>query len=113
VAIKRHEFHPKSSVAVATPIEADGVLSASASPSLLALSRGTMARSAVPTVQRSSRPAAFVDQRVAFTAGATSSPHMLCELSAGFSAVTALAWSATRAAVPLQTSDYACLLEAV
>jgi len=56
VAIKRHEFHPKSRVAIATTVfEADDhCSSASVSPSSLALVRGTTARSAVRADQRPS-----------------------------------------------------------
>jgi hypothetical protein len=114
VAIKRHEFHPKCSVAVATPlIEADRFASASASPSLLAPVRGTVACSAVPTAQRLSADTDFPIGFVAFGMGATSSHNESCVLIAGKMAVTPRAKSATRAAVPLQTPYYPRLFEAV
>ncbi len=134
VAIKRHEFHPQSYVAPATPVfEADrGSVSASASPSLLAPARGTTARSAVSVINgsptRSSVPTRLVSRRsgiasrrsftnprhgVAFMPRATSSHDRSCVLHAHPGAVTRSACSATRAAAPWQTPRYACLLEAV
>jgi hypothetical protein len=138
VAIKRHEFHPKSRVALATTLfEADrSSVSASASPSLLAPLRGTTAcsafaadapaavavniaesRSSVPpfVVARSVHAAVLRRARdvVAFTTTATSSHNMSCVFRARSAQVTRFAWSATAAASAVQTPDYACLLEAV
>ena len=110
MAIKRHEFHPQFGVASATTsIEAGpDMVAASASPSLIAPVRGTTARSAVATVQRPSVPAHVV----ACTAGATSSHHKICVLTADTRAVTRLACPATPRHAVLQASRYVCLLEA-
>lgn len=134
VAIKRHEFHPQSHVALATPVfGADrSSVSASALPSLFALARGTTARSAVSVTTGASRrsseptglPARFrrialrascpaPRNGVAFVAPATPSHDRICVPRAHRSAVTRLAWSATRAAASWPTPRYACLLEAV
>lgn len=124
VAIKRHEFHLKSRVAIATTrFEADRVaVSASASPSLLAPSRGTTACSAVPTaadapafrvVDRTpAAPFRLPGQVVAFAASATSFHDMFCVSSAASARVTPLALSATVAVAIAQTSIYSRLVEA-
>lgn len=56
VAIVRHEFHPQYRVALATPSSGTrrSTERVSASPSLIALVRGTMVRSAVLSTQRPS-----------------------------------------------------------
>jgi len=124
VAIKRHEFHLKSCVAIATTtFEADrAAVSASASPSLLAPSRGTTACSAVSTA--ADAPASSVAGRtpaapfwspghvVAFAAPATSFHEMLCVSSTASARVTRLALSATVAAAIAQASIYPRLFEA-
>lgn len=125
VAIKRHEFHLKSHVAIATiSFEADrAAVSASASPSLLAPVRGTTACSAVstaadaPASRVAGRTAAAPLRRspghvVAFAAPATSFHQMFCVSSAPSARVTRLAQSATVAAAIAQTSIYPRLIEA-
>ena len=133
MAIKRHEFHPQSFVASATPVfEADrNSVSASVSPSLLAFVRGTTARSAVSVSNgshmRSSVSTGFVATRhrvavpaiptecshdVAFVPVATSFHDTSCVSRARFGAVTRLACTATPAAAAWQSPHYVCLLEA-
>jgi len=132
VAIKRHEFHPQSYVALATPVsEADRRLaSASVSPSLLAPVRGTTARSAVAAfcaavrssilsafdvrsrVRRSPMAASRIRKGVAVTLTATSAHDKIRVLPARLGRVTRFACSATPAAAAWQTPRYVCLLEA-
>jgi hypothetical protein len=133
VAIKRHEFHLQSNVALATPVcEAHrGSVSASVSPSLLAPMRGTTARSAVAVshgnTTRSSVLACSVAHRrrsaprrslarprriVASVPAATSSHDTSCVFLTRMGAVTRFDCSATCAAAPGQTPRYPCLLEA-
>ena len=110
MAIKRHEFHPQSDVASATPsYEASpGSVAASASPSLIAPLRGPTARSAVATAQRPSVPAPLA----AVAAGGTSSHVQICVIAADVRAVTRLACLATPRFAVVQAPRYACLLEA-
>ena len=124
VAIKRHEFHPKSRVAIATTVfEADDhCSSASVSPSLLAPWRGTTARS-VPAVnitvarpsgparQRATRLHGIGDRAVALHDAATSFHQLSGPLATQVVRRSAV-WSASAAAVAVRTLPCACLLEA-
>jgi hypothetical protein len=124
VAIKRHEFHLKSRVAIATPIfEADDPCSsASASPSLLAPVRGPTARSAVAVNISVARPSGPARQHAALAHGvgsrsvalyaAATSCHQLSGPLATLAVRRSAALSAPAAAVAVRTLHYACLLEA-
>jgi hypothetical protein len=123
VAIKRHEFHLKSFVAIATTLfEADHCASASASPSLLAPLRGATARSAVavvtptlrsstPTVLHAASRRSVAGHSVASAAFAPSF-HQLSALPAARARRSVCSWSAPVAAVTVRTPHYVCLLEA-